>query len=525
MKTVTDRKYKTLSEPDTVTNDGDISGVTERELLAGLILEGKYEIIEHLDSGGMADVYLARQIRLNRVVAIKVLNQKFAHTPWYIERFQHEADTLAKISHPNITSVLDRGKEYGIHYLVMEFVDGGTLDDYIFFSSEISIDFWIKVICSCAEALTYIHDLGFIHLDVKPSNIIIDQKGIVKLADFGIARLQNAHTIIDKGSAPGTFKYMSPEQKENNPDLDHRSDLYSLAITFYRMFTGHFPGEEYISVCFYTDELKPGLDIILYRALDQNPNKRFNSVSEFCDRLLQYFTKEHGVSLSIKELRNSTVIPQINTEQLRKIKKNKNSSASESRKNHLATVPTLFITTTIIAVVVIVLNFRNPSEVQNKLESNNQTSAQVNNDQSLDLQSFAEVVEVAGARIKIQEEEIQKSLNDLSNLFKQLERPKNWTYLTLTLPEGEYEYAYFVEPQKWIVDFYNPPSNSSDENQSSTFEIPGGATDQFGNRLEWPRVNDTTGEVRFRFENAHQDPVYVLGTFNNWEVSEGYVLK
>jgi serine/threonine-protein kinase len=202
-----------------------------------------YKIQGKLGAGAMAIVYKARQLSLNRLVAIKILPKRFSENPEYVERFYREGQAAAKLNHNNIVQAYDVGEAGGYHYFVMEYVEGKTLYDdlsagKIFKESE-SLDVIIQV----ARALAHAHDRGLIHRDVKPKNIMMDPSGVVKLADMGLARatadIETAQT--EAGKAYGTPYYIAPEQIRGRIDIDGRADIYGLGATFYHMVTGRVP--------------------------------------------------------------------------------------------------------------------------------------------------------------------------------------------------------------------------------------------------------------------------------------------
>ena len=202
-----------------------------------------YKILGRLGAGAMAVVYKARQLSLNRMVAIKVLPKRFTENPEYVERFYKEGQAAAKLNHPNIVQAIDVGEAGGYHYFVMEFVDGRTVADDLtagkIFSEKEALDIIIQV----AHALAHAHARGLIHRDVKPKNIMISNDGTVKLADMGLARettdIEAAQT--EAGKAYGTPYYISPEQIRGKLDIDGRADIYGLGATFYHMMTGRVP--------------------------------------------------------------------------------------------------------------------------------------------------------------------------------------------------------------------------------------------------------------------------------------------
>ncbi len=202
-----------------------------------------YKITEKLGSGGMATVYKAHELSLNRIVALKVLSAKLADDVEFIKRFQREAQAAAKLNHPNIVQIYAIGEEKGIHFFAMEYTKGSTLSEILKEQKTLSPESAVSFIKQIALGLSVAHKAGLIHRDIKPSNILVNKKNIAKLADFGIAFVQDAKTKLTReGSIIGTPEYLSPEQCEGKT-LDGRSDLYSLGVTLYELLTGNTPYE------------------------------------------------------------------------------------------------------------------------------------------------------------------------------------------------------------------------------------------------------------------------------------------
>ena len=260
-----------------------------RSLAPGTRLGG-FEIQKLLGRGGMATVYRGTQLSLNRPVAVKVLASRFARNPSFIDRFDREAGALANLSHPNIVNIIDKGV-VGTHYFfVMELVDGITLDQLIH-SVPLTETHYTHVIGEIGKALSYIHSRGVVHRDIKPSNILVTRQGVVKLSDFGIAFLATGGTgeVAKRKATVGTANYMAPEQASNPAAIDDRADIYSLGVTFYKMFTKRLPGKEYKPASQLNPALPRTIDTVLLRALQENPDDRYATVKEFCDALNQSF--------------------------------------------------------------------------------------------------------------------------------------------------------------------------------------------------------------------------------------------
>ena len=204
----------------------------------GMCISGRYEIIEKVGAGGMADVYKARDNRLNRYVAIKVLKQEYSADTKFVTKFRAEAQSVAGLAHPNIVAVYDVGEENGLHYIVMELVEGITLKKYIEHKGKLDIKESLGISIQIAQGLCAAHANHIIHRDIKPQNIIISREGKVKVMDFGIAKAASSNTITS--NAMGSVHYISPEQARGGFS-DERSDIYSLGITMYEMLTGKLP--------------------------------------------------------------------------------------------------------------------------------------------------------------------------------------------------------------------------------------------------------------------------------------------
>ncbi len=202
-----------------------------------------YKVLGKLGAGAMAIVYKARQLSLDRIVAIKVLPKRFTENPEYVQRFYKEGQAAAKLNHNNIVQAIDVGEAGGYHYFVMEYVEGKTLHDDLAAGKVFPEDEALGVIIQVANAIAHAHACGLIHRDIKPKNIMINKAGVVKLADMGLARetadIEAAQT--EAGKAYGTPYYIAPEQIRGEIDIDGRADIYGLGSTFYHLVTGRVP--------------------------------------------------------------------------------------------------------------------------------------------------------------------------------------------------------------------------------------------------------------------------------------------
>ncbi|WP_159887065.1 Stk1 family PASTA domain-containing Ser/Thr kinase [Paenibacillus puerhi] len=217
--------------------------------MIGRQLGGRYEVLERVGGGGMAIVYKGLDMLLHRHVAVKILRQQYVHDEEFIQRFRREAQAAASLSHPNVVSIYDVGQEEDIHYIVMEYIEGTTLNDLIKARAPLQVEEAVHIAGQICDALDHAHHNQIIHRDIKPHNILIGKNGRVKVTDFGIARAVTSSTITQTGSVVGSVHYFSPEHAKGTP-TGEQSDLYSLGIVMYQMLTGRLPflGESPISV-------------------------------------------------------------------------------------------------------------------------------------------------------------------------------------------------------------------------------------------------------------------------------------
>ena len=265
------------------------------------ILAGRYELIEKIGDGGMAVVYKAKDRLLNRFVAIKILKPEFIKDPKFIDSFRRESQAAAGLSHPNIVSVFDVGKEGNIYYIVMEVLEGDTLSDIIRREGHLSEMRAIDIAKQIAQALSSAHKKNIIHRDVKPHNILMSEDGTAKIADFGIAKAVNSGTIVNNTSTVmGSVHYLSPEQARGGY-VDARSDIYSLGIVLYEMLTGNVPfdGDNPVSVAMMhmneavpppsriNPSVSPALDKVVLKATAKHQPDRYKSADEMYEALVQ----------------------------------------------------------------------------------------------------------------------------------------------------------------------------------------------------------------------------------------------
>ena len=240
------------------------------------------EILECLGRGGMGMVYKARQPKLNRLVALKILAPEKGADPRFAERFLREAQSLARLSHPNIVAVHDFGESDGFYYLLMEYVDGLTLRQLLQ-AHRVLPEEALRIVPKICEALQFAHEQGIVHRDIKPENVLLDKQGTVKIADFGIAKLVGVDApraaLTEEQSVLGTPHYMAPEQVERPQLVDHRADIYSLGVVFYEMLTGELPLGRFQAPSKKV-QVDVRLDEVVLHALAKEPERRYQHASE-----------------------------------------------------------------------------------------------------------------------------------------------------------------------------------------------------------------------------------------------------
>lgn len=280
--------------------------------MSSRLLSGRYELLEKIGDGGMAVVYKGKDRLLNRFIAIKILRPEFTKDPSFVENFKRESQAAAGLSHPNIVSVYDVGKEGNINYIVMELVEGRNLSDIIADEAPMDYKTVINLSKQVASALRLAHKNKIIHRDVKPHNIMVTPDGVAKLADFGIAKAVNDATLSTNSKVIGSVHYFSPEQARGNY-VDERSDIYSLGIVMYEMLTGKVPfdGDNPVSIALkhineeivppheYVDGIPPALERAILKATNKFQTNRFNSADELIEELdnIEFVTKVVGNSI------------------------------------------------------------------------------------------------------------------------------------------------------------------------------------------------------------------------------------
>jgi len=247
----------------------------------------QFEFVDLLGRGGMGAVYKARQKDLDRVVAVKVLPKELANAPGFAERFTREAKALAKLNHPHIVTVHDFGQANGLFYLVMEFVDGVNLRQAMQ-AGRLTPEQALTIVPQVCDALQFAHEEGIVHRDIKPENILLDKRGRVRIADFGLAKLlgksETDATLTGHHQVMGTLRYMAPEQMEGSHDVDHRADIFSLGVVFYEMLTGDLPVGRFAPPSKKV-QVDVRLDEVVLRALEREPEQRWQHASEMNTQL------------------------------------------------------------------------------------------------------------------------------------------------------------------------------------------------------------------------------------------------
>jgi serine/threonine protein kinase len=274
-----------LAGETNVTGDATRAGRTPPEpqsLEAVAQLFPQLEILRLIGRGGMGAIYQARQPALDRFVALKLLTPPTTDIHGFAERFTREAKALARLSHANIVTVHDFGERQGHYFLLMEFVDGLNLRELLQ-QKTITPSQSLAIVPKICEALQFAHDQGVVHRDIKPENILLDRRGQVKIADFGIAKIINPNVaathLTGAQDRVGTPHYMAPEQVESSKSVDHRADIYSLGVVFYELLTGELPLGRFAPPS-QKVQIDVRLDEVVLRALEKEPALRYQHVSE-----------------------------------------------------------------------------------------------------------------------------------------------------------------------------------------------------------------------------------------------------
>ncbi|MFC0043508.1 Stk1 family PASTA domain-containing Ser/Thr kinase [Metabacillus iocasae] len=352
-------------------------------MLIGKRLNDRYKILQVIGGGGMANVYLARDMILERDVAIKVLRLDFANDESFIKRFHREAQSATSIAHPNIVSIYDVGEEEDIYYIVMEYVAGHTLKQYIQQQPPLPIEKAINIMIQITSAIAHAHQYGIVHRDLKPQNILIDENDIAKVTDFGIAIALSSTTITHTNSVLGSVHYLSPEQARGGL-ANKKSDIYSLGIVLFELLTGRVPfsGESAVSIALkhlqtetpspkrWNPSIPQSIENVVLKATAKDPFYRYESVEEMEEDLRTALEPERlseakfsipdddEVTKAIPvitdeyldtEIDDTIVRPSVNEEKP-EVKEKPQVEAKESKKKKRKILPTLLLILLFLAV-------------------------------------------------------------------------------------------------------------------------------------------------------------------------------
>ncbi|MDE6313271.1 MAG: Stk1 family PASTA domain-containing Ser/Thr kinase [Lachnospiraceae bacterium] len=301
-------------------------------LKTGVVIGERYEIIEQIGTGGMSYVYKAKDHKLNRYVAVKVLKSEFSENKGFVSKFRVEAQAAAGLAHPNIVNVYDVGEDNGLHYIVMELVEGITLKEYIEKKARLSVKEAISIAIQVSMGIEAAHNNHIIHRDIKPQNIIISREGKVKVTDFGIARAATSNTITS--NVMGSVHYTSPEQARGGYS-DEKSDIYSLGITMFEMLTGRVPfnGETTVSVAIkhiqdempsprdYVPEIPASVEQIIFKCTQKSPDRRYDNMSLLIADLKESLINPEAAFVQINKVDEEAATKMIREDEIREIRR------------------------------------------------------------------------------------------------------------------------------------------------------------------------------------------------------------
>lgn len=319
-------------------------------LKEGMFIQERYEIIGRIGSGGMADVYKAKDHKLNRFVAVKVLKQEFREDKAFISKFRIEAQSAAGLAHPNIVNVYDVGEDHGISYIVMELVEGITLKEYIDKKGRLAVREATSIAMQVCMGLEAAHRNGIVHRDVKPQNIIISTDGKVKVTDFGIARAASSNTI--NSSVMGSVHYSSPEQARGGYS-DYKSDIYSMGISMYEMLAGTVPfdGDSTVAIAIkhlqeelpsprkYVPDLPKSTVQIICKCTQKSPDRRYGDMSELIRDLKESLVNPEGDFVQLAPINNNARTVIISNDELNQIKQSYGEVPMSSQRHSIPPVP------------------------------------------------------------------------------------------------------------------------------------------------------------------------------------------
>lgn len=302
-------------------------------LKTGIVIGERYEIIEQIGTGGMSYVYKAKDHKLNRYVAVKVLKSEFSENKGFVSKFRVEAQAAAGLAHPNIVNVYDVGEDNGLHYIVMELVEGITLKEYIEKKARLSVKEAISIAIQVSMGIEAAHNNHIIHRDIKPQNIIISREGKVKVTDFGIARAATSNTITS--NVMGSVHYTSPEQARGGYS-DEKSDIYSLGITMFEMLTGRVPfnGETTVSIAIkhiqdempsprdYVPEIPASVEQIIFKCTQKSPDRRYDNMSQVIADLKESLINPEASFVQMNRVDEDAATKMIQEDEIKEIRRN-----------------------------------------------------------------------------------------------------------------------------------------------------------------------------------------------------------
>ena len=391
--------------------------------MEGRILGDRYELVEKIGGGGMALVYKAKCRLLNRYVAVKILRPEFANDEEFVKRFRVEAQSAASLSHPNIVSIYDVGQNEDLHYIIMEFVDGITLKQYITQKGALSWKEATNISIQICSAIENAHRNHIVHRDIKPHNILLTRDGIAKVTDFGIARAVSSSTITMVGSTIGSVHYFSPEQARGG-FIDEKSDLYSLGITMYEMVTGRVPfdGETPVAIALkhiqeqasnpinIKPELPQGVNDIIVKGIMKDPNQRYQTATEFLDDLYKVLKEPHGEFVVKNDFENSPTrrVQAIGSDNLKKkeeylIREKEEDKVTKEKKKDKLTYWLAGISAVIIMLVLGVIAYRILSPADTKIVLDSYVGRNIDDVRAeLDRQGFKDIKVIEEASEKVE---------------------------------------------------------------------------------------------------------------------------
>ena len=309
----------------------------------GTMIGDRYEVLERIGMGGMSDVYKAKDHKLNRHVAVKVLKQEFSENTNFVSKFRVEAQAAASLMHPNIVNVYDVGEDNGVYYIVMELVDGITLKKYIEKKARLSVREALSIAIQACMGIEAAHNNHIIHRDIKPQNIIISKDGKVKVTDFGIAKAATSNTITS--NVMGSVHYTSPEQARGGYS-DEKSDIYSMGITLFEMLTGRVPfnGETTVAIAIkhiqeempspreYVPEIPVCVEQIVLKCTQKSPDRRYHSMAALIADLKKALMSPDEDFVQIENSDEAMATRTVTSRERKEINESRNKEATEGTR-------------------------------------------------------------------------------------------------------------------------------------------------------------------------------------------------